>query len=80
MAPGVRMRAINWVSTKGTTVHLRAAKVQHANAVRFMDPDDDLVAVLPGDSAAVTGKLRYRIWSDETKPREGTIPFRIVVP
>ena len=24
------------------------------------------------------GDLSYRIWSDQTKPREGKIPFRIV--
>ena len=66
-----------WVD--GTTLRLRAEKVQHENSVAFAE-EDEIVTVLPPVDAPREGELHYRIWSDDTKPREGTIPFRIVGP
>jgi hypothetical protein len=66
-------------SLQGQTLHLRTRKVQHENSVKYME-DDEIVTVLPPADGPSEGELRYRVWSDDTKPREGTIPFRIVEP
>lgn len=72
-APKVRTR----VDVEGTTVSLRTSKVQHENRVVFAD-EDEIITILPPADGPREGELRYRVWSDDTKPKEGTIPFRIV--
>ncbi len=64
-------------SAKGETLILRHRKVQHARTVT-LDDKADIATVLPPTWTRTLGNCTYCIWSDETKPREGTIPFRIV--
>ncbi|WP_437298893.1 DUF4062 domain-containing protein [Sorangium sp. So ce426] len=67
----------NTVYVDGTAVTLSAKKLQHASRIVF-SRSDDIVTVLTPQNQLHEGELRYRILSDETKPQEGTIPFRIV--
>jgi hypothetical protein len=67
----------NTVSVDGTTVYLNASKLQHASRVVFAR-SADIVTVLTPQVQLHEGVFHYRILSDETKPQEGTIPFRIV--
>jgi hypothetical protein len=79
MVESLRVKGSNYLQTDGNKMHIRAKKLQHDNHITFIG-DDEIVTVFATPSAPRTGELRYRIWSDETKARESTIPFRLIAP
>lgn len=60
------------VSLEGTTVSMRAKKLQHGQLYRFDEPSE-VLSIIPPPEDMTDFPLAFSIWSDETPEQKGTI-------